>query len=327
MTDAESRGNSAVNRRRAFEWILWPLLALLGIFVLPSAIVAWNTLPRIAPTTRLHYAPNHNFGPGGRFLPGELGFNLADLNTVSQLDSLPPGVQGLVWVGQCDGVTPAFLQTVRAFIGHAKLFGFYLMDNPDPRARLTRSGYVPACAPEHLRTESDWIHTNLPGAKTFMILMNLGTAKKPWFSTRYAPTIIHVDLYGIDPYPCRTELRGCAYDMIDRYIGQAEAIGIPRSQMVPVYQAFGDGNYTDDFGGKYILPTAAEERRIMLRWGMMLPTPVFDYAYSWGVQERDRSLEGAWDLHPIFATHNMAEPSIGMTLSRLAGDGSMAGQL
>lgn len=281
-----------------------PWLALVGAVVLLGLAVVSEAFPPIAPATRLHYAPNHNFGTDGKYLPGQVGFNLADVDTAGQVDSLPPGVQGLVWVGQCNGVTPEFLQKVQPFIDHAKLFGFYLMDNPDPKARMTMAGYVPACTAEHLRAESDWIHANLPGAKTFMILMNLGSAKKPSFSAQYDPAVIHVDLFGIDPYPCRTELHGCDYGMIDLYVSAAAASGIPRSQMVPVYQAFGGGNYTADFAGKYVLPTVAQERRILVRWGALLATPAFDYAYSWGSQELDHPLEGASDLRAIFAAHN-----------------------
>lgn len=285
-------------------------ILVLAIFGLFSLTVASHAVTRTAPRTLLHYAPNHNFGFGGEYLPGNVGFNLADVGTARQLDSLPPNVKGLVWVGRCNGVTPAFRHAVRPFIGHAKLFGFYLMDNPDPEPRVTAKGYLPPCTPKHLRAESDWIHAHARGAKTFMILMNLGSARRPGFSAQYAPRAIHIDLYGIDPYPCRTELGGCDYDMVNHYVVAAEASGIPRSQMVPVYQAFGDGNYTDDAGGKYILPSATEERRLMVRWGSLLPKPVFDYAYSWGSQEQDDALEGARDLLPIFAAHNNATPAI-----------------
>ena len=305
-------GPSMLTGVRLFAWFRRSGLPLLSAIALLVLIGAWNSFSPTGPATPLHYGPNHNFAVDGTYLPGELGFNLADLNTVDQLDSLPHGVKGLVWVGQCDGVTPGFLQKVQPFVGHAKLFGFYLMDNPDPVSRLTRSGQVPACTSEHLRAESDWIHAHLRDARTFMILMNLGSAERPQFSAEYSPDIIHLDLYGIDPYPCRTELDGCAYDMIDRYIRKAEAAGIPRNQMVPVYQAFGGGDYRDDAGGIYTLPTAAEEQQILARWGEQLPRPVFDYAYSWGSQRRDSALEGAMGLHSTFSEHN----SIGVDSKR-----------
>lgn len=282
------------------------ILAILGFL---SLTVASHAETHTTPRTWLHYAPNHNFDSEGKYLPENIGFNLADVKTVQELNSLPPNVKGLAWVGQCDGITSDFLHTVRPFINHARLFGFYLMDNPDPEPRLTAKGYISPCAPEHLRAEADWIHIHSRDAKTFMILMNLRSAKNPRFSAQYAPTVIHVDLYGVDPYPCRTELGGCDYDMVNNYVAAAEASGIPRSQMVPVYQAFGGGSYRDDAGGKYILPSATEEQRLLIRWGSLLPRPVFDYAYSWGSQEHDDALEGARALLPIFAEHNNANPT------------------
>src|ERR1700757_2232824 len=83
-------------------------------------------------TARLHFAPNGNFASNGDFLPGKVGFNLAEVTSVSALDTLPAGVKGLVWVGRCGGVDAPFLETVRPYAGSPNLFGFYLMDDPDP---------------------------------------------------------------------------------------------------------------------------------------------------------------------------------------------------
>ena len=82
-----------------------------------------------------HYAPNRNFDETGAFTPARAGFNLADVSTRRQLDLLPDGVKGLVWVGQCDGVTSNFKTMVDATIDHPKLFGFL----PDGRPRPDRS--------------------------------------------------------------------------------------------------------------------------------------------------------------------------------------------
>lgn len=275
-------------------------VALLGLNAVADAV------SRSEPVTKLHYAPNHNFGFGGRYLPGQVGFNVADVDTLRQLESLPPGVKGLVWVGQCDGVSAKFLSTVRPYLRAPKLFGFYLMDDPDPRSGLIAARYSGSCTAANLKAESDWIHANAPGAKTFIALMNLASSAKPWFGPAYNPANLHIDLYGLDPYPCRSELRGCDYDMIDRYVAAAENSGIPRSRMVPIYQAFGGGGWTDNGGGSYSLPTAEQERRILSRWGMLVSRPVFDYAYSWGSQRHDRSLADAADLREIFAVHNAA---------------------
>ncbi|MBO0756509.1 MAG: hypothetical protein J2P54_11650, partial [Bradyrhizobiaceae bacterium] len=224
-----------------------------------------------------------------------------DVSKVAQLNVLPDGVKGLAWVGQCNGVDAHFLNTVRPYIGNAKLFGFYLMDDPDPTG-----AYGPLCAADKLKAESDWIHDNVPGAKTFVLLMSLSSSKTPSFTGTYNPGNSHVDLFGIDPYPCRSELKGCDYDMIDRYIAAAESGGVPRDSMVPVYQAFGGGNWRDDGGGKYVLPSVEQMQQMLKRWGTFVPAPMFDYAYSWGSQKADDALERSPDLQAVFARHNSA---------------------
>lgn len=254
-----------------------------------------------ARTTHLHYGPNHNFDAENHYVPGKIGFNLADVSDVKQLDSLPNGIEGLVWIGQCEGVDANFLKAVEPFVGKPKVFGFFLMDDPDPTGK-----YKLPCTPENLKAESDWIHDHVPGARTFIVLMKLSSSKAPSFVNTYNPSNSHIDLFGIDPYPCRTELAECDYEMIDRYVAAAEAWGIPRSKMIPVYQAFGGGNWRDDGGGKYLLPSEKQIQQIFARWEKLVPAPVFDCAYSWGSQRADEAIENSPDLQAAFARHNSA---------------------
>src|SRR5207253_220627 len=95
----------------------------------------------------------------------------------------------------------------------------------------------------------------------------------------------------LDPYPCRSELGGCDYGRITVAVAAAETAGIPVGSIVPVYQAFGGGTWSDDGGGYYLLPTPSEEQQILATWAALIPTPVFDYAYSWGTQNSDQALE------------------------------------
>jgi len=134
--------------------------------------------------------------------------------------------------------------------------------------------------------------------------MNVGSSRTPSFAGSYNPANSHVDLFGISPYPCRTELNGCDFDMIERFVAAAEGAGFPRPSMVPVYQAFGGGDWVDDNRGRYVLPAAAEEQEILFRWQRLVPTPVFDYAYSWGSQRGDVALESSSDLQTVFSGHN-----------------------
>jgi hypothetical protein len=208
------------------------------------------------------------------------------------------GVTGLVWVGLCAGVDEQFVATMAPYVHQKNVFGFYLMDDPDPRMGVAQ------CRPSSLRAEADWIHDHVRGALTFIVLMNLSAAGTPSFQDSYNPSNSHVDLYGIDPYPCRSELNGCSDTMIERYVVAAEAWGIPRARMVPVYQTFGGGSWSDGDGGEYRLPTAAQSRAMLAQWRALIPAPLFDFAYSWGVQRGDHALEDSSDLRDVFSKHN-----------------------
>src|SRR5437016_9681743 len=261
--------------------------------------------PTTGPATSLHYAPNNNFDSSGNYAPGKTGFNLADVSSVSEVTSLPSGVKALVWLGLCGGVDSAFIDAVQPFIGNPKVFGFYLMDEPDPTGQ-----WAPLCTAANLMAESDWIHANVPGAKTFIVMMNFDTSVAPTYANTYNPGNSHIDLYGLDPYPCRTEVGGCDYAMIPVAVAAAEAAGIPRASIVPVYQAFGGGGWSDDGGGQYTLPPSSQEQRICSTWVPLVPNPVFDYAYSWGTQNSDQALESSTALQAVFAAHNATSAAV-----------------
>lgn len=278
------------------RYVAWSAVAsLLGASALLLQSLPFHAQTRADSRATLHFASNGNFDAAGSYLPAAAGFNLADVNSPAQVDSLPDGVKGLVWVGQCNGVDAKFQDIVRPFIGNEKLFGFYLMDDPDPTGQ-----HFSLCTADNLKAESDWIHANVPGAKTFILLMTMTSSRTPSFKDTYNPANSHVDLYGIDPYPCRTELNGCDYHQIDRYVAAAESAGVPRDNMVPVYQTFGGGRWIDDGGGRYILPSAGQLQLIMARWDALMPAPVFDFAYSWGSQKGDSALAGSLELQAVF---------------------------
>ena len=208
-----------------------------------------------------------------------------------QLDDLPAGVLGLVWLGYCGGVDSTFRAMVSPMIGDPRLFGFYMADDPNPTA----------CPPAHLRAECAWIHQHLPGAETFAILENQGSATSPTFGTAYTPRSSGLDLIGLDAYPLRADLASPDYGAIAGYVRAAEALGWTQHSLVPVFQAFGGGHWG---GVTWTLPTPAEERQILSAWASVLPAPVFDYAYSWGQQRGDTSLSMSPALQQVFAAHN-----------------------
>jgi hypothetical protein len=296
-------GGSQANRNRStrmikirppVQFVLAGLAAVLAVV----GCTATAARPPTAswPVTSLHYAPNGNFSQSGQYLLAADGFNLAAVNSPfkDELDSLPTGVRGLVWLGDCGGATAAFRSAVDAFADDPRLFGFYIMDEPTPST----------CPARNLLAEDNWIHAHVPGAKTFAILENLGREALPRFAGSYTPGDSGLDLIGLDPYPVRSELRSPDYAEIAEYVRLAEAIGWPKSSIVPVYQAFGGGNYPDDANGYWVLPTAAQERQILAYWAAVVPHPQFDYAYSWGSQAGDTALSQSSGLRAVFAEKN-----------------------
>lgn len=255
--------------------------------------------------TTLHYTAGNNFNAQGAYAPAAAGFNLADVSSVDQLNALPAGVLGMVYLDQGDGVTQSFIDAVKPYIGNPKVYGFYLKDEPDPTGQ-----YNTLVTAENLKAESDYIHANVPGAKTFITMMNMGPSDDPTFADTYNPANTHIDLFGIDPYPVRSGTSTVDYGMIDKAVAAAESAGIPTSQIVPVFQTFGGGNWVNDEGGRYVMPTAEQAQSMLAHWSALVPNPAFDYAYSWGSQNGDTALESSPELQSIFLQHNTASATL-----------------
>lgn len=281
---------------RSWRWVA--VVGLACVLLIAAVLVTIrNTSAPPGPPAEVgpHYAANGNFAPDGRYLPGQYGFNVADVSSAAELATLPAGVRGLVYLGSCNGADREFTTAVDSFSHNTKLFGFYLLDEPDPAT----------CAPATLKAESAYIHEHIPGALTFILEQNLAASTSPSYVGGYDPANTGIDLFGIDPYPCRTELHGCAPTMIAGYVAAAERFGIPRSSIVPVFQSFGGGSWIDDGGGHYQLPTASELTSMLAQWAKLVPSPAFDVVYSWGSQRADRALADApADLRAVFAAHN-----------------------
>lgn len=279
---------------------IWRWVALVGLVcpLTACAVAAVQGTPATSGqpvATKIHYAANGNFAANGRYSPGQYGFNLADVSTPDQLAALPAGVLGLVYLGSCTGADKNFAATVNGFASSQRLFGFYLLDEPDPAT----------CAPSALKSESAYIHDHIAGARTFIVEQNLSASTRPSYVGGYNPANTGIDFFGIDPYPCRSELNGCDPRMITAYVAAAERFGIPASSIIPVYQAFGGGTWVDDGSGSYQLPSAAQMQSMFDQWAGVLPSPAFDFAYSWGSQHADSALTDApADLLAVFGAHN-----------------------
>ncbi len=302
-------------RQRIASWIAAGLaigLAPLAVILVPLALNARDdadpgpsldaasaSVTPAAGRRVLHYAAQANFDRAGRYTPAEVGFNLADVGTPAQLKGLPDGVKALVWVGLCEGVTPAFTARVTPFLGQSRVWGFYLMDDPDPRGL-----WHTRCAPEHLAAEADWIKARSPASRTFVALMNEGTLATPSYAGGYTMANSHVDLFGIAPYPCVGQGKSCDLATVDRFVAAADAVGIDRDAIVPIFQTFGGGEWSTDGGERYAMPSPADAIGLLDRWNALVPHPAFDYAYSWGAQRGDQSLAGDPGLREVFARHN-----------------------
>jgi Bacterial Ig-like domain len=247
------------------------------------------------PVTNLHYAPNDNFVESNgveTYAPGVDGFNLADVSSLAELNALPAGVEGLVYLNMTDGVTAAFEAAVDQYIGDPKLYGFYVADQPTT---------VPAAT---IKAEADYIHANVPGAITFMWIENTSTPTSPVYNL-YNPQNTDIDLFGISPQPIRAQFSGgMDYSVIPDAVNAAVAGGIPLADIVPIYQAFGGGGVASE----YTLPSASQEEQILSTWGTYVPTPAFDFAYSWGVQD-DNAISNEPSLQAVFAAYNAQSAS------------------
>jgi len=243
----------------------------------------------------LHYAANGNFTSAHRYTPRRFGFTMADVSTRAQLRAMPSGVKALVYLGLCSGVDREFVARARPFLRRPRVFGFYVIDEPDPQT----------CPPATLKQQTAWLHRYAPGKRTFVLIRNLASSQQPSYVGGYTHQNSGVDLFGVDPYPCRSELHGCDLDMVNAYVRAVVASGIPKSRIIPVYQAFGGGEWQDDGGGQFVLPTPRQARALLTRWATLVPHPVFDFVYSWGQQRGDRSLANASPaLRGVFAAHN-----------------------
>lgn len=268
----------------------------------------------ITPVTKWHYVANANVS-GKTFLPAAYGFNVADVSDVATLNSLPPGVMGLVYIGySLGGADLEFKSKVAPFIGNPRVFGFYLADEPD-----ITGAWGTYYDPANLQAQSDYIHASFPNAKTFIVLVNQGADDSPTFIAKdkitgkpncYTYPNTHIDLFGVAAYPVQSKFalqlsnngRQFISDYIAAYVQAAIKAGIAIGSIVPVYQAF--GNYA---GGNWIVPAAIQEKEILNAWAERTPTPYFDYVYSWGAQKGDTSLSNVPSLQAVFSDYNTNE--------------------
>ncbi|MBZ9822416.1 calcium-binding protein [Mesorhizobium sp. CA4] len=248
----------------------------------------------------LHYAAG-----GSTADVAAAGFNLVDVQYVSQVNALPDGMKALVYLNARDGATSSFIDKVTPFLNNPKVFGFYLCDEPDPTGH-----WHPLATAANLKAESDWIHSHFPGAKTFISMMNMGSNANPSFANTYNPANTGIDYYGMGAYVIHSDTGSTPdYSMIDRLVTAAVAAGIPADRIVPEFQAFGGGKWVSESGSAFAVPSAEQAKAVFDHWAKLVPSPAFDYTYAWGAQNGDTALENSTELQAIFREHNTSSTS------------------
>jgi hypothetical protein len=229
----------------------------------------------------LHFTVNMRGDYAGAM---EVGFNLADVNTLDTLMALPQGMKGVMWLGNGYNTSCSWrlndaevAQAVMAIRDQPKFSGiYYISDEPHP-ARCPD-------AASQLTARSALIRSLDPRAKTFILVLN--GAQDP---TEFAKLKDAADYIGLDPYPCNrnNEQRGCDLSTLRKRIEQARTAGIAVNRIVPVFQAFGQSCTTQN-PPYYRLPSAAETNAMLEVWDELVPPAErpFDMTYSWGVQPR-----------------------------------------
>ncbi|HZX03038.1 hypothetical protein [Kribbella sp.] len=262
------------------------LLSLVASFVV--AVTATSGGARAdaqSPPPARHFIANLK----GATTPYSLGYNLADKSSVSSLSALPTGVQSVFWLGQkCpQPADSTFKATVNALASNPKVFAYYLSDEP----------HIADCpgGPAALRSRADYIRTASGGRQKSFIVLSKVADYKP-----FAPASSHVDLVGLDPYPCSIAHPQCDLGKIGEKVSAARAEGVPQAAIVPVYQAFGQERTTSHY---YNLPTASQEHAILMEWKRLVPAPVMDYTYGWANQSSaNPTLTDSSALQKVFAT-------------------------
>jgi hypothetical protein len=264
------------------------------------------------PGATLHLALN--MPAGDRAKAAALGYTLFDVDPdEDDIASLPPGGRALLWVGNttCGGFqqesASAFTRTVKRFAGNERVYGWYLSDEPNPDECPDIAGKI--------RQRADIVHRYAPGQRAFASLTD-------WPMRPLKPSETHLDLIGLDPYPCRTDRARCDLGAIDAMVAQATRSGFPRRMIVPVFQTFGQS--CNDGERNWRMPSERQLRSILGRWERLVPRPAFDISYSWGRQDAwacpalsdADGRRGLPDLQAVMKAHNVRRTGPGLPSRR-----------
>jgi hypothetical protein len=272
------------------------------------------------PSTSKHYSVGTSHDQS---LALSLGFDVMDISgshkdpssTKATVDALPTGVQALISVVNLDNTNckqpsytiAQFRALVDTLANDPKVYGYYISDEPHP---LKCSS-----AAAHIRARADYLHAHSSTQKAFILIADGSGSCGSDVGCEFRalkPAITHVNLVGLDPYPCHYNDGGqavaCDYSLIKQRVRAAIANGIQASAIVPVFQTFGQKNRV---GGPiyYRTPTPSELTTILNTWHSLVPNPVMDYAYTFGVQcsttcPAPQALLNRPELRAVIRAHN-----------------------
>lgn len=272
------------------------------------------------PATTLHLAYNErnhialakSLGPN---LFGAAGTPTHPEWALTELGRLPAGAKALIWTGSlgvaasantCAQPSYSFAQFIAQddiLAKDARVLGYFLADEPNLRAC---PGIV-----EEIRARADYIRSHAPQQKSFIVVLDGTNRCNGVMGCEYAafrPSRSHVDLVGVDPYPCFYARPGVPAPLetknIRLFMQSALDSGIAASQIVPIYQTFGDEGRTDGATVFFRIPTALELQSMFDTWESLVPNPVFDAVYTLGAQCTASSCPSAQALisHPELQT-------------------------
>jgi hypothetical protein len=262
------------------------LIALFAVLVTVIVLGSPTATSATSPTARAHFITNLH----GSTAPAALGFDVFDTSE-SGLAALPSGVRGLVWLGQkCP--TPAdarFKAAIDRMSKNPKVFGYYLSDEP----------HIADCpgGAAALASRADYVRAKNANQWTFIVLSRQADVYS------FRPAVSHVHLVGFDPYPCSTANPTCDLRKIGERVGWADAAGIERWRVVPVFPTFGQEKLASHY---YNLPNGSQLQAILDEWRTYAPYPVMDYSYTWGHQSSSNpTLIDSASLQSVMKKHNV----------------------
>ena len=254
-----------------------------GVLVVGSTALPYQTRGATAEKAShpRHLAVNH--GPDFASA-AKVGFDLADIGSVSALNSVPSSAEAVLWVGNgfkgdCswqlkDDELLAIIEKAR---GHPRFSGiYYIADEPIAKGCSDASARI--------AKRTALVHEHDPDGRTFITLAT-GSSNPEAFRD-FAQS---ADLVGVVSYPCNVKNAdsGCDWGKTRQRVQSALDAGIETARMVPVFQAFGQTCGSGDEW--YRLPTPDETEKMFALWDELVPpdTRAFDMTYSWGRQERN----------------------------------------